>query len=63
MNLEPLTTDNEDSTNPSNSDDEWVSADNLDSYFEQMKKNVELVAAEEPSLFPVGEKSIEDVVA
>ena len=34
-----------------------------DSYFEQLKKNVESVAAEEPELFPVGEKSIEDVVA
>lgn len=34
-----------------------------DSYFEQMKNNVEITAAEEPNLFPVGEKSIEDLVA
>ena len=40
-----------------------IASELKDSYFEQMKKNVELVAAEEPSLFPVGEKSIEDVVA
>lgn len=40
-----------------------IASELKDSYFEQMKKNVELVAAEEPSLFSVGEKSIEDVVA
>ena len=40
-----------------------IASELKDSSFEQMKKNVELVAAEEPSLFPVGEKSIEDVVA
>lgn len=40
-----------------------IASELKDSYFEQMKKNVELVADEEPSLFPVGEKSIEDVVA
>lgn len=40
-----------------------IASELKDSYFEQMKKNVELVATEEPSLFPVGEKSIEDVVA
>lgn len=34
-----------------------------DSYFEQMKNNVEITAAEEPNLFPVGEKNIEDLVA
>lgn len=34
-----------------------------DSYFEQMKNNVEIAAAEEPNLFPVGEKNIEDLVA
>lgn len=40
-----------------------IASELKDSYFEQMKKNVELVAVEEPSLFSVGEKSIEDVVA
>ena len=40
-----------------------IASELKDSYFEQMKKNVELVAAEEPSLFSVGEKSIEDGVA
>lgn len=40
-----------------------IASELKDSYFEQMKTNVELVAAEEPSLFSVGEKSIEDVVA
>ena len=34
-----------------------------DSYFEQMKNNVEIAASEEPDLFPVGEKNIEDLVA
>ena len=40
-----------------------IASELKDSYFEQLKKNVESVAAEEPELFPVGEKSIEDVVA
>ena len=40
-----------------------IASELKDSYFEQLKKNVESVAAEEPEVFPVGEKSIEDVVA
>ena len=40
-----------------------IASELKDSYFEQLKKNVESVAAEEPEIFPVGEKSIEDVVA
>lgn len=40
-----------------------IASELKDSYFEQLKKNVESVAAEKPELFPVGEKSIEDVVA
>lgn len=40
-----------------------ITSELKDSYFEQLKKNVESVAAEEPEVFPVGEKSIEDVVA
>lgn len=39
-----------------------IASELKDSYFEQLKKNVESVAAEEPEVFPVGEKSIEDVV-
>ncbi len=40
MNLQPsiATTDDEKTANTSNSDDEWVSADNLDSYFEHLKQ-------------------------
>ena len=40
-----------------------IASELKDSYFEQLKKNVESVAAEEPEVFPVGEKSIEDIVA
>ena len=40
-----------------------IASELKDSYFEQLKRNVESVAAEDPEVFPVGEKSIEDVVA
>ena len=40
-----------------------IASELKDSYFEQLKKNVDPAAAEEPDLFPVGKKSIEDVVA
>lgn len=40
-----------------------IASELKDSYFEQLKKNVESVAAEESEVFPVGEKSIEDIVA
>lgn len=38
-----------------------ISSELKDSYFEQMKKNVENAASEKPNIFPVGEKSIEDL--
>ncbi len=40
-----------------------IASELKDSYFEQLKKNVESIATEEPEVFSVGEKSIEDVVA
>ena len=32
-----------------------------DSYFDQLKANLEIAASESPNVFPVGSKSVEDL--